>query len=201
MYEFRFLNPEYFFLKVYKFFTGAGSESGFDSSFFGMAYDIMKSLHLPTLVASILLYIGIVYAHARAHHVEHEERNKLWKSEEGHEKNKSSGSGAVSFANKKWQKVLAHVNSPNASEWRLAVLEADIILGEMLDSMGYRGDSIGERLKGVEPSDFLTLDKAWDAHKVRNQIAHGGSDFLLNEREAKRVVALYVEVFKEFHFI
>jgi hypothetical protein len=201
MYQFHFLNPEYFFLKAYEFFTSAGGDDGVQISFFGAARDVIQSLHLPALVASILLYLGIIYAHSRAHHIVIEERKKVWLGE------KREGEGAVKaapygeFGNKKWQKVLAHINSPNAAAWRLAVLEADIMLGEMLESMGYRGDSIGERLKGVEPSDFLTLDKAWDAHKVRNEIAHGGSDFLLNEREAKRVIALYEEVFKEFRYI
>ena len=67
--------------------------------------------------------------------------------------------------------------------------------------MGYRGESIGEQLKGVEKSDFTTIDDAWEAHKVRNLIAHEGANFLLSDREAKRVIGLYKNVFQEFHFI
>jgi hypothetical protein len=46
-----------------------------------------------------------------------------------------------------------------------------------------------------------TLNQAWEAHKIRNAIAHQGADFLLSEREAKRVVSLYREVFQEFDYI
>src|SRR3990167_5557173 len=84
---------------------------------------------------------------------------------------------------------------------RLAVLEADVLLDEMVTHMGYHGDSLGERLRSVEKSDFVTLDKAWEAHAVRNKIAHEGSAFPLANREAKRVIGLYEEVFREFHYI
>ena len=75
------------------------------------------------------------------------------------------------------------------------------MLDELLRAQGYHGDSVGEMLKGVEKSDMLTLDNAWDAHKVRNQIAHAGSDYLLNERDAKRIITLFESVFKEFKII
>jgi len=102
--------------------------------------------------------------------------------------------------NKDWDRVMMHVESYNESEWRLAVIEADIMLSELLNTMDLQGDSIGEKLKGVEKSDFTTLDLAWEAHKVRNQIAHDPA-FVLTQREAKRVVGLFEAVFKEFSFI
>jgi hypothetical protein len=105
------------------------------------------------------------------------------------------------IVNKKWEKVLDHINSSNPSDWKLAILEADIMLDEMLDKMSYHGETMGEKLKSVEPSDFNTIDKAWEAHKIRNSIAHEGSDFLMNEREAKRVIALYKDVFDEFRYL
>lgn len=102
----------------------------------------------------------------------------------------------------RWEKVRDHLSSENPNDWRLAIMEADIILGEMLERMSYgKGNTIGERLQTIEPSDFTTLDKAWEAHKVRNMIAHEGSDFILTQREAKRVIELYREVFHEFRYI
>ena len=105
------------------------------------------------------------------------------------------------LVNPKWEKVLEHINSPNHSDWRLAILEADIMLGEVLDKMGYLGATIGDKLKSIEQSDFTNLQAAWEAHKVRNMIAHEGSDFNLNKPEAERVIKLFEKVFKEFKFI
>lgn len=103
--------------------------------------------------------------------------------------------------NPKWKLVEEHINSDDPNKWKLAILEADIILSEMLERFSLPGESVGEKLKAVEPSDFDTLDQAWEAHKIRNAIAHQGSDFILNQREAKRVIGLYSEVFKEFEII
>jgi len=102
---------------------------------------------------------------------------------------------------KRWGKIVEHINSSNPSDWRFAILECDIILDEMLTKMNYHGETLSDKLKAVEKSDFLTIDKAWEAHRVRNDIAHEGSNFEISDSEARRVVSLYEEVFKEFHYI
>ncbi len=101
----------------------------------------------------------------------------------------------------KWQEIVAKSELAEESNWRLAIIEADIILDSLLEKLNLPGFTIGDKLKAVEPSDFLTLDQAWEAHKARNNIAHQGNDFLLNQREARRIIGLYEAVFKEFHLI
>ncbi len=103
--------------------------------------------------------------------------------------------------NPQWERVLTHTDSPNENDWRLAILEADIMLGDLLEKLSLPGDSIGDRLKAVEKGSFKTIDNAWEAHKIRNQIAHEGIAFTLNQREAKRVIELYQSVFTEFKVI
>lgn len=101
----------------------------------------------------------------------------------------------------RWERVLTHLGSPSPSDWKFAILEADIILDELLDASGYRGETVSDKLKRVESSQFRSLEGAWEAHKVRNSIAHEGSSFIVTEREAKRVIDLYRDTFEEFHFI
>ncbi len=103
--------------------------------------------------------------------------------------------------NHKWQRILAHIDSQNEGDWRLAILEADIMLDDLLDKLELPGETMGDKLKAIEKSDFTTLDNAWEAHKIRNQIAHEGVDFMLNQREARRVIELYRTVFEEFQII
>ncbi|MFZ2621085.1 MAG: GW dipeptide domain-containing protein [Minisyncoccia bacterium] len=103
--------------------------------------------------------------------------------------------------NPQWKQILAHIESPNENDWRLAILEADIMLSSLLEKLSLPGDTIGDKLKAIEKSDFTTVDNAWEAHKIRNQIAHEGQLFALSQREAKRVVELYSTVFKEFQII
>ena len=70
----------------------------------------------------------------------------------------------------------------------------------MVEKMGYPGANLGERLRVIELSDFLTLQEAWEAHKIRNRIAHE-AQYQLTEREARKAIGLYEKVFREFHYI
>lgn len=104
--------------------------------------------------------------------------------------------------NEKWTRVKKLLDSHNTSDWKQSVIEADIMLEEMLNKMGYdEGNSIGDKLKQIEQSDFITLNKAWEAHRVRNEIAHRGGDYVMSKSEAERVIKLYKKVFEEFYYI
>lgn len=150
-----------------------------------------------SIFLSILLFI-IAYIYGKK---EFNIRKKIMSKilpKEGEVKNNSNQSFVE---NLKWKLIEEHINSDDASKWRLAILEADIMLYELLDSLQISGDGVGEKLKNIETSDFDTLDQAWEAHKIRNAIAHQGSDFLITQKEAKRVLKLYESVFKEFEII
>ncbi len=103
--------------------------------------------------------------------------------------------------NATWLEVEGKINSVNPSDWRLAILEADILLFEMLEQMGLPGQNLGEKLKSADASFFSTINEAWQAHKVRNIIAHQGAGYQLSYNEARKTIDLYRRVFEEFYFI
>ena len=144
----------------------------------------------------VLLVLFIIYLIR-----EQEIRNKLMKRVLPISGEKESDSKDSMIENSKWKIVEEHINSDDANKWKLAILEADIILSELLDSLNLSGEGVGEKLKNVETGDFDHIEEAWEAHKIRNAIAHEGSDFLLTQREAKRVIKLYESVFTEFEVI
>ena len=100
----------------------------------------------------------------------------------------------------RWENAMKHIGSDNPNDWKQAIIEADIILDDLLTKMGYRGESIGEKLKRVAAGDMKTLNEAWEAHKVRNQIAHEAG-FSLNHHEAKNAIGMYRKVFEEFYYV
>ncbi len=143
-------------------------------------------------ILSALLILGLIYVWTRLNQIE-KELKKMDESPEVSIKGPEM--------NRKWKMVQDHINGENPAEWRLAILESDVMLEEMLDSMSYRGETLADKLKSIEKSDFRTIDLAWEAHKIRNAIAHEGSDFLITKREAQRIIGLYEKVFKEFYYI
>jgi len=88
-------------------------------------------------------------------------------------------------------------DSDNPNDWKLSIIEADIMMDEELKRLGYAGSSIGERLRSISPTTMRTLDDAWEAHKIRNQIAHAGPDFVLTKRLAHDTLLRYGRVFAE----
>lgn len=100
--------------------------------------------------------------------------------------------------NNRLQDILEHSASENPSDWKLAIIEADIMLDDLLKQRGYIGNSLGERLKSTSSDQLKTLNDAWDAHKIRNRIAHDGADFVLTSRIAQETIARYQRVFAEF---
>lgn len=98
----------------------------------------------------------------------------------------------------KFAVIQGYMSSTSEALWRIGIMEADNLLSEALRSKGYQGVSISDMLK---TASFKTVDMAWDAHKLRNRIAHEGSDFELTEREAKRAFILYETVFRELKVI
>lgn len=102
--------------------------------------------------------------------------------------------------NSRWQRVLKYLESENPAEWKLAIIEADTMLDELVKTLRPHEETLGERLKAIEPSDFTTLQDAWDAHKLRNRIAHE-AHYQLTKHEALRAIAMFKRVFEEFQYI
>jgi hypothetical protein len=98
----------------------------------------------------------------------------------------------------KFAVIKGYLSSTSEALWRIGIMEADNLLAETLRNKGYRGEGVAEMLK---TASFKTIDLAWDAHKIRNRIAHEGSDFELTEREAKRAFMLYESVLRELKVI
>jgi len=164
------------------------------SRFVSTTADIFYAI---STILSLLFLTGIIYSIIRS--VQVGAAQSAWEHERDFPAH--APAPAPNYANHRWERVLIHVQSESPADWRLAILEADIMLAELLDRMGYAGENVGEKLKTVEQSDFTTIEDAWEAHKVRNLIAHQGADYVLSRREAQRVVSLYANVFREFRYI
>ncbi len=109
--------------------------------------------------------------------------------------------GAEGSVSLRWQHIEELASGTTISEWKEAIIEADIMLDDLLTREGYVGAGVGEKLKAADPVNFRTLQDAWEAHKVRNQIAHEGSAFKLSDTIAHRTIAHFAAVFREFRII
>ena len=191
-----FLNIEYFFYLFYQLtHGGSGTVAGVPTLF--TTVGLVSFLTALWIVVTIIAYLAsaaaiafLVYTTTRMHQIEaaDSERYLTFKNEEEAE---------AETEHHRWKHVRELIESASPNDWRQAIIEADIILEDMLNRLGYVGDSIGDKLKTAQPGQFRTLQEAWEAHKVRNDIAHQGSTFPLTDHLAYRTILQYENVFKE----
>ena len=144
-----------------------------------------------SMVISLIFGGIIIYCFVRIRQVRHMEHMKF--DAAAHPVAKQD----VPRTQLRWNRIVEQAHSENEQNWRLAILEADIMLNELLDLKGYSGDTMVDKMKRIQRADFNTVDDAWEAHKVRNRIAHEGSAHQLNDRETRRIIGLYERVLKE----
>ena len=174
-----------------------GAESLVSGITLGGIFDILGIVWaiivvLGYLVAFLFLYL---YIYASVHKTTLEEiaDSRL----RAHEQAVKTGKGGGYLSNR-LEELRIHIASENPNDWKLAIIVADIILDDTLKQKGYAGVSLGERLRSISPAQMITLDDAWQAHKIRNQIAHGGADFVLTQKLAQETMLRYERVFTEF---
>ncbi len=161
---------------------------------------------LGTALAIIFLALS-VWVRIKLEVVEHEGFHKRDAKYHAHEPAHGEAHGAASAepsrtsAQVRFDEITHLANSTSESDWRRAVMEADIMLGAALENAGYRGANVGDRLKDANPLQMTTLDIAWQAHKVRNEIAHQGEGYHLSEWDTKGTIDFYRRALEELGFI
>ena len=148
---------------------------------------------LTVVLAGLLIYLAICI-----HYLERKEK-------EGYYRNHSDSSDLnvgkkTNKHTKAWNEIVNALKSDNISDWKIAVLEADSLLAELFEGLGYPGDNLGERLKAVPNGAIETLEDAWSAHKLRNRIAHEGASFIMTKVEFVDAIARFERVFSEFNY-
>ncbi len=94
-----------------------------------------------------------------------------------------------------WDDILRHTESVREGEWKFAVIEADTILDSVLKNY-FPGDTMGERLMNIDKTKLLSIDGVWEAHKIRNRLAHD-TNYFLRHAEALRAIRFYEAALKE----
>ena len=89
-----------------------------------------------------------------------------------------------------WKDVERHFFAGDENDLKIAIIEADKALDNALRNAGITGATLGDRLKRLKPNQLPNLDNVWQAHKLRNQIAHD-AEMSLKRDAAERALTIY----------
>lgn len=99
-----------------------------------------------------------------------------------------------------WKKAKKQSESEDESERKLAVIEVDDMTTQVLNQMGYEGDSLEEALSGVSGEIIPNKEDLLNAHKKRRDLVYD-PNYDLSMDEAKRVMDIYEQTFKDLQIL
>lgn len=95
----------------------------------------------------------------------------------------------------KWLTIERSLAKDQPASYHLSVLNADKLLDQALKERGFKGQTMGERLKVATPK-LTNRNAVWAAHKLRNQIAHE-PDVQVSYDTARRALASFKQALKD----
>lgn len=101
---------------------------------------------------------------------------------------------------KRWLKIEERLRTNQNSQFKIAILEADKMVDEILLNIGYAGKNMKERLELADANQIEEIDSLIEGHEIRNKIIQDDS-FSLDRNEADRVVGLYREFLDDLEII
>lgn len=91
---------------------------------------------------------------------------------------------------REWLRVKARLDTGMESEYKLAVIEADAMLDEILKGMAVAGASLSERLERVTVASLSNIEEVRQAHATRNNIVHD-PNYRLSLDESKKTIEIF----------
>lgn len=194
----KYFNPEYLFNQIAEyirqFIVSISSEQGTSTG-----KTVLFFLAMFFLIIICYAIVRMFEIRAKEHkHLHHEIGQYAHNKAEQEKRLREEVGGSK---NERWSKTLNYLFSQHSSDWKLAIIEADSMLEDLMEQMGFRGENLGDKLKSANQDNFPNLTTAWQVHTIRNKIAHEGLAFELSQHEAKRVIALYEQIFHGYGYI
>ncbi|MEK7061821.1 MAG: hypothetical protein AAB957_01020 [Patescibacteria group bacterium] len=97
--------------------------------------------------------------------------------------------GIREIANR-WKKIKKRIENGAESEYKLALIEADDFLNEMLEDRGFTGKNFEELVNNAGKIVLPNLDEILSAHEVRNSIVYD-PDYKIDIDRVKEVLSIY----------
>ncbi len=97
---------------------------------------------------------------------------------------------------KQWSKVLKRLDTGKEADYKLAVIEADGLLNDVLKKMGYKGETMAKILEQLDATILPNIEQVWKVHKIRNNVVHD-PDYELRLEQAREVLGIYEKTFRD----
>jgi hypothetical protein len=101
---------------------------------------------------------------------------------------------------KRWMEIEKRLGSDQSSQYKLAILEADAMVNEVLDQIGYEGNNIIKKLESVTEKQISNVESIRSAHRVRNEIINN-RNFFIDRKNSLETIKIYKIFLSDFEII
>jgi len=97
---------------------------------------------------------------------------------------------------KDWNNIKRRLLTRNETEFKLAVIEADLLVNEVLGRLGYAGKTLSEKLDLLRPGTFTSIDSIREADQVYQNLVNDPS-YGLDYEQTKKVILIFEQGLKD----
>lgn len=175
------------FLNISEAFSGSGDLINFLTNPPYPEYFLV--LKIIFILAFLYFFVSLIYLIKNTHYLE-------WLILEPLRDSRTRKDYGMKKIDSEWNKIIKRLEGATEADYKLALIEADGMLDDVLKRIGYKGDSLGDRLKIVTSEIISNLDDVWKAHNVRSSIIRD-PNYQLTLEETKKVLEIYEKAFKD----
>ena len=100
----------------------------------------------------------------------------------------------------RWKKIREKLKNKNEAEYKLAIIEADDLIGDLIEKLGFKGENMGERLDNIPAGQLDNVEDLQTAHQTRNRIIHD-DNLQFSKEEAQKTLELYEKFLDYFEVL
>jgi len=97
----------------------------------------------------------------------------------------------------RWGAIKKRLENQEEKEFKIAIIEADEMIGDLVRRMGYKGENLGEVFQNVPEAQIESIPKVKKAHEIKNRIVQD-EKFAVSLELAKETLGYFEEFLDEF---
>ncbi len=153
-------------------------------------YQILRFLFI---IVSVFLAGMLIFLLARNQYV----KNRYLKDWSEFVESKPYGKAKIV---KEWDRIIKQMREGGDSEKKLAIIEADDMVNEMLEKMGYKDEKLEAKLESVNKNIIPNVEDLKKIHKRKRDIVYDPG-YIISEEEAEEIMSVYEKTFKDIQFL
>lgn len=183
-------------------FASASLSTGFAVLVWGVIKQVWTAWIAPLFIVLNVICFGIfLFSLIKSWPLRDHQKLRVWSLKPHHAH--ASGHGHETGHKEKnplilkhWTSIVKKANTGVPENLRSAIVESDALVDLFLRQSGFSGDTMADRLSQISKDRVKSLDRLWDAHRLRNEIAHTPG-FVVSVPQAEKALMAFRDFLKE----